>query len=74
MEKRLQQLFKKSFDVDRIDDRMSADDVEGWDSMGHVGLMMALEREFGISISPTDIVSLNNIGKIKNFLREQGVD
>ena len=41
--------------------------------MAHVGLMLALEREFSVSISPVKAIDLTDVRKIKEFLREQGV-
>ena len=73
MEERLQRVFKESFDVARIDDSVSIDNVDGWDSMAHVGLMMALEKEFGVSIAPVDAIELTDVGKIKAFLQERGI-
>ena len=70
MEERLQRVFRESFDVEKIDDTTSIHNVDGWDSMAHVGLMMALEREFGVSISPADAIELTDVAKIKAFLQE----
>ena len=50
---------------------MSIDNVSGWDSMGHVGLMMALQSEFGVSISPAVSIELTDIANIKKFLQEE---
>ncbi len=67
-DERLQYLFKEAFGVDRVDDTTSVDNVDDWDSMGHVALILALEREFGISISPIDAVDLTSIKKIRSYL------
>jgi acyl carrier protein len=69
MNERLSRLFQQSFGVDP-DDSTSIENTEGWDSMGHVALIMALEREFSVSISPADAIELTNVGKIKEFLRD----
>ena len=72
MNDRLCRLFQQSFGVDP-DDSTSLENTEGWDSMAHVGLMLALEREFSVSISPAKAIDLTDVRRIKEFLREQGV-
>jgi acyl carrier protein len=67
----LERIFKESFGVDAIDDSMSVDNVKGWDSMAHVGLIMALQKEFGISITPAQAIELTDIAGIKKFLQQQ---
>ena len=71
MEEQLRQIFRQSFGVEQIDDSMSIDNVSGWDSMGHVGLMMALQSEFGVSISPAASIELTDIPSIKKFIQKQ---
>lgn len=73
MEERLRQVFQQSFGVGAIEDGMSIGSVEGWDSLGHVGLMMALQQEFGVRISPARAVELVSVNDIKAFLRKQAV-
>ena len=73
MEERLLRIFQQSFGVSRIDETMSVDNVEGWDSMAHVGLIAVLQREFGVSIPPAMVIELTSIAGIKKFLREQGI-
>ena len=74
MEERLRKVFRDSFGIDKIDDRMSYESVPQWDSMGHVGLVMALQKEFGCSISPADAIELTDVRAIKAFLKEHGVE
>jgi len=73
MEEKLQQIFQESFGVEKIDDSMSIETVDGWDSMVHVGLMLALQQEFGVSISPAVAIELTDIAAIKQFLQNEGV-
>jgi len=74
MEERLRKVFRESFGIKEIDDRMSYESVPQWDSMGHVGLVMALQKEFACSISPTDAIELTDVRAIKAFLKEHGVE
>lgn len=70
MEERLVRVFRQSFGIDAVEDGMSVGEVDGWDSLGHVSLMMALQQEFGVRISPAWAVKLASVKNIKDFLRE----
>ena len=74
MHERLERIFLESFGVDSLDEGMSIGDVKGWDSLGHIGLMMVLQQEFGVKISPSQAVELLNVRAIKNFLKQQGCE
>jgi acyl carrier protein len=73
MRDRLENIFKESFGVDRLDDSMSIDNVQGWDSMAHVGLILTLQKEFGVAISPADAIELTDIKGILRFLTDHGI-
>lgn len=64
---KLQKIFRDAFGIDKLTDDMSIDTVEGWDSMAHVGLIMTLQKEFDVSISPEDAIELTDVPAIKKF-------
>jgi acyl carrier protein len=70
MEEKLQQVFRESFGIETLDEEMSIGEVEGWDSLGHVALMMVLQQEFGVKISPARATKLISVKDIRAFLRE----
>jgi acyl carrier protein len=70
MYKQLEKIFNQAFGVDKITNSMSIDNVEGWDSMAHVALIMELQKEFKVSISPADAVELTSVEKIIKYLKE----
>ena len=47
---RLNEVFRDVFDDDTIevDDLTTADDIDDWDSLEHINLIAAVEKEFGI--------------------------
>jgi acyl carrier protein len=53
-----------------VSDDTSPDSVSGWDSMAHLNLVMALETEFGISLSPEDAMEMQSVNLIKIILSE----
>jgi acyl carrier protein len=67
---KLEQIFQAAFGIEKLTDDLSIDTVEGWDSMAHVALIMALQQEFGISITPAEAIELTDVASIKNYLRQ----
>ena len=70
---RLENIFRQSFEIGKFTEDLSIDNVPGWDSMAHVGLILALQREFGVSISPVDTLELTSVSSIMKYLVNQGV-
>ncbi len=58
-------IFHDVFDDDDIilAPELSADDVEEWDSLSHIRLIVAVEKSLSISFSSSDISSLENVGQ-----------
>lgn len=49
----------------------TAEDVAGWDSIAHVGLMAGIEEAFGIRFSPAEIVSFEDVGGVVRSVEEK---
>ena len=43
---------------------MTANDVDGWDSLSHVDMMVLVEEEFGIRFSTREVTGLKNVGDL----------
>ena len=69
---KLNMVFKDVFDDDSITltDETTANDIEGWDSLEHVSLMMSIGTEFGIKIPINKVASLENVGQMVDFILE----
>lgn len=67
-QEKLQEIFRELFDDDEIviGEETTADDIEGWDSLTHVQLVVAVQDEFDIIFSIAEISSLKNVG---DFIR-----
>jgi acyl carrier protein len=63
---RLNALFRDVLDDDALvlSADMTAKDVEGWDSMTNVQLMLGVEREFGLHLSAGQMQALHNVGDL----------
>ena len=62
---RLNRIFCDVFDDEsiRISDHMTAKDVEEWDSLNHINLIVAVERDFGIRFTTREVSGLANVGE-----------
>ncbi|MBR6328020.1 MAG: acyl carrier protein [Lachnospiraceae bacterium] len=62
---RLQEVFRDVFDDDEIEltDETTADDIDAWDSLTHVQLIVAVEKEFSLKFSTVEVMRLKNVGE-----------
>jgi acyl carrier protein len=65
---RLEAIFRQSFEIEQFTEDLSIENVAGWDSMAHVGLILELQKEFKISISPADAINLTSVKEIVRYL------
>ncbi len=57
-----------------INDDMGPDEIEGWDSLGHVELVTSLEEVFDISLDVVDISRMYTVGGIKKIVGKYGIE
>lgn len=71
---RLIAIMRDIFDEDDLqyDDRMTADDVEGWDSLSHVRFLIAVEKEFSFRFTSGEIDGLKNVGEALDLIVRRG--
>lgn len=51
----------------------SIESIGLWDSMMHMEIMVALEKEFAIRIEPDEIIKLTSVKTIQKYLNGKGV-
>lgn len=66
----LTQVFHDVFEDDAIVLRpdLTAADVEGWDSLAHVRLLLTIERKFGIKFNASEAGRLKNVGDLMELV------
>jgi acyl carrier protein len=69
---RLETIFRQSFEIGKFTEDLSIDNVTGWDSMAHVGLILALQKEFAVSIPTVDALELTSVKNIIKYLASKG--
>ena len=70
LQSELQDLFRRVFDQDdlTITESTTAAEVDGWDSMAHINLIIAVEKQFGIKFTGSEIAGMRganqNVGHL----------
>ena len=70
---RLNKIFQDVFDDDRIQivDDMTAKDIEEWDSLMHITLVVATEKEFSLRLNAAEIGNLKDVGGMIDLIIER---
>ena len=65
MEK-IQDIFRDVFDDEElvVEDSTSSDDIEEWDSLSHIQLVVAVEKTFGLKLTSKEILSWEDVGEM----------
>jgi acyl carrier protein len=50
---------------------MTADDVQNWDSLTHIDMIMLIEEEFGIRVPTRAITTMKNVGDLVGIIDSQ---
>lgn len=61
---KVQEIFRDIFDDETLEitDATNSSDIDDWDSLNHINLVVAIEKEIGIKFSFEDLASLKNVG------------
>ena len=70
---RIAEIFEDVFGDDSISvtPELSAKDVDGWDSLTHVRLVLTIEKVFKIKFASTEIGKLENVGQLVALIEER---
>ena len=62
----LSEVLREVFDDDAIEatPEMTANDVDGWDSLSHVNLILAVETRFEVRFTQKEVLSFQNVGDL----------
>lgn len=68
-------IFRDCFSVDQsaLDDKFVYQCVPAWDSVGHMGMIAALEEAFDIMMETDDIIDFGSYAKGKEILQKYNV-
>ena len=70
--KELQDIFREIFDDDEliISSETTADDIEDWDSLTHLQLIMQIEQSFNIKFTTVQLKNMPNVGAMVDAIAE----
>lgn len=67
---RLNVIFQEIFERDdlMVSAEMAAVDIEEWDSLNHINLILAIEQEFSVKFALGELDELKNVGSIVDMI------
>jgi acyl carrier protein len=70
---RLETIFHDVFDDEaiKLTPTLTAEDVDGWDSLTHIRLMLSVEKAFKVRFSTSELGSLENVGGLVSLLKKR---
>jgi acyl carrier protein len=69
----VQDIFRDIFDEDGmvIKNATSSDEIEDWDSLNHINLVSAIEKEFKIKFALGELMTLKDVGAMVDLMMEK---
>jgi acyl carrier protein len=66
----LQDVFRDILDDETVNlaEKTTANDVDGWDSLTHIHLVVAIEKNFKIKFTSKEILSWENVGAMMDCI------
>ena len=70
---RLTGVFRDTFENDdlTIDPSTTAADIDEWDSLAHITLILAVEREFKIKFKAAEVGGFANVGELMQLIMQR---
>ncbi|NLD23638.1 MAG: acyl carrier protein [Bacteroidales bacterium] len=69
--KEVENIFRDILDEESLNLRRetTANDIDGWDSLTHIQLIVAIEKQFKVKFSSKEILSWKNVGELLDSLK-----
>ena len=66
-------VFREIFDSPGLvlHDAMTATDVENWDSLNHIDLIVAIEKKFKVKFTIREVASLKTVGELAGLIQQK---
>ena len=71
--KALDEVFEEVFDDDSIHvgEQTTARDIEDWDSLEHINLVVAIEERFSMKFTMGEVTTMKNVGEMVDIILER---
>lgn len=75
MEQTVEQIMADVLKISETDitDKLTIDDLEAWDSLKHMDLVVSLEQAFNTEFTFDEIIIMTSVISIKRILNNKGV-
>ena len=73
---KMNEIFRNVFDDESIvlNDETNANDIEDWDSLEQINLIVAIENEFEMMFDMTEVADLANVGEMVDLILSKEAD
>ena len=70
---KVNEIFRDVFDDESlvITDSTNSDDIEDWDSLEHISLIISMEKEFNMKFDIKEVNKLENVGQMVDMIRDK---
>jgi acyl carrier protein len=71
----LKEIFADVFrlPIESINEDLQRNQVEYWDSVGHMALIIAIEKHYNLELSTEQILALDSYAKAQDILKDLGI-
>ncbi len=69
----LNKVFRDVFDDEDIivTAETTSEDIEDWDSLEHINLIVAVEKKFGMKFSMGEVTTMKNVGEMAEIIKSR---
>ncbi len=70
---RIQEIFREVFDDDNlvVTRQTNSSQIEEWDSLNHINLTIAIEKEFNLRFTLEELQPLKDVGEMIDLLKKK---
>lgn len=70
---KMEEIFTDIMDLKdiKLNDETSADDIEEWDSLSHIQIIVAIEKAFGVKFSSQEMITWKNVGDMVDCIQNK---
>jgi acyl carrier protein len=69
----LNEVFRDVFDDEDITvaENTTSEDIDDWDSLEHINLIVATEKKFGIKFTMSEVTGMKNVGEMADIIAQR---
>ena len=73
LEQKIKDVMKTVLEISvgEIDEESSIDNIDLWDSMGHIKVILAIEKDFGMQFNVDDVVEMTSYKRIREIIQDK---